>query len=30
MQAGDLPTEHEEVLSKFVIRLAPSWKIEVS
>lgn len=26
--AGDIPTEHEEALSKFVIRLHPDWKIE--
>lgn len=26
--AGDLPTEHEEALSKFVIHLSPSWDID--
>lgn len=28
MIAGDLPTEHEEALEKFTIKLKPSWKIE--
>lgn len=28
MVAGDIPTEHEEPLSKFMIRLQPSWKID--
>lgn len=27
-QAGDLPTEHETALSKFMIVLKPSWDIE--
>lgn len=26
--AGDLPTEHEEDLERFVIKLKPSWSIE--
>ena len=28
MQAGDLPTEHESALEKFMIVLEPSWDIE--
>ena len=28
MVAGDIPTEHEEPLSKFMIHLHPSWKID--
>jgi hypothetical protein len=26
--AGDLPTEHEEALERFVIKLKPSWTIQ--
>jgi hypothetical protein len=26
--AGDIPTEHEGPLSKFMIKLQPSWNIE--
>lgn len=27
MIAGDLPTEHEEALERFTIKLKPSWDI---